>query len=311
MRRLLACLLVLLALTSACGGSSAPAAQVAEGPVDSTVERETVTLRLRSVGPAGAARTTVVVHGGPGLSAEATAAYDELAGPDRRVVSWDQRGSGRSGAPTDGELGIAAHVADLDAVRAALGADTVDVIGQSWGGAIAAAYAATHPDRVSSLILVGAVPLDVDAFRAGQARFQERTAAEQAAGAVPDPLPGTDDGSCLDAFRALLPVYLHDDDLAGAVRVGTCSAGASASTYEAFVDDPAVARLGADLARFRGPALIVAGRHDAFGPGWPERIVELLDGADVRELVVDGAGHLVVAEAPDVVFAEIAAVTGR
>jgi pimeloyl-ACP methyl ester carboxylesterase len=311
MRRLLPCLLAVLALTSACGESTSSAVQVADAPVDSTVETGTVTLRLRSVGPADAARTTIVVHGGPGLSADAMAAYDALAGPDRRVVGWDQRGSGRSSAPSDGVLGIAAHVADLEAVRDALGADAVDVIGQSWGGAIAAAYAATHPQRVSSLVLVGAVPLDVGVFRAGQARFQERTAVEQAAGAVPDPLPPADDGSCLDAFRALLPVYLHDDGRATDVRVDTCSAVASTTTYEAFVDDPAVVRLGAELAGYRGPALVIAGRHDAFGLAWLDRIVELLVGADVRRLVLEDAGHLVVTEAPDVVLAEIAAVMGR
>lgn len=310
MRRLLPCVLVLLALTAACGGPGSSADRVDADPVDATLETGTVALRLRSVGPADAARTTIVVHGGPGLSADAMAGYDALAGSDRRIVGWDQRGSGRSATPSDGDLGITAHVADLDAVRDAVGAETVDVIGQSWGGAIAAAYAATHPERVSSLVLVGAVPLDVGAFRAGQTRFEERTAVEQEAGTVADPLPPATDGSCLDAFRALLPVYLHDDARAREVRVGTCTAAASARTYEAFVEDPAVARLGADLARYRGPARVVAGRHDAFGLGWTDRIVELLGGADVRRLVVEDAGHLVLTEAPDTVLAEASAVSG-
>jgi len=83
------------------------------------------------------------------------------------VVSYDQRGAGRSTAPDDLDYSLDAHVADLEALRSALGAGSVQLVGQSWGGAIASAYAATHPDRVSALVLVGAVPLDQAEYLAG------------------------------------------------------------------------------------------------------------------------------------------------
>jgi pimeloyl-ACP methyl ester carboxylesterase len=307
-KRLLPFFTAVLVVVTSCSSAATQDPGVEE-PVDSVVEGGGVSLRVRSLGPAQAARTTVVVHGGPGLSADAMASYDALAGPDRRVVGWDQRASGRSSAPADTDLALGAHVADLEAVRSAIEADVIDLVGQSWGGAIAAAYAATHPDRVSSLVLVGAVPLDVDAFIAGQERFSERATLEQQAGTVPEPLPPATGGSCLEAFRAMLPVYLHDDDRADEVEVGTCSAPASASTYAAFVGDPEVDRFARLLAGDRGPALLVAGRHDAFGLEWVDRIAELLDGADVHRLIVDDAGHLVVAEAPGAVLDEIAAFT--
>ena len=43
--------------------------------------------------------------------------------------------------------------ADLDAIRAALGLDHVAILGDSYGGMIAMAYAAAHPEHVSRLVL--------------------------------------------------------------------------------------------------------------------------------------------------------------
>ena len=74
-------------------------------------------------------------------------------------MSYDQRGAGRSARPDDFDYSLKAQVADLEAIRNALGVVRVQLVGQSWGGAVAAAYAATYPDRVSALILVGPVPL--------------------------------------------------------------------------------------------------------------------------------------------------------
>ena len=72
----------------------------------------------------------------------------------RLVILYDQRGTGSSKhlqphAPQTME----AQVADLDAVREALALDQAAVLGDSYGGMIAMAYAAAHPGHVSRLIL--------------------------------------------------------------------------------------------------------------------------------------------------------------
>ncbi|MFI6742571.1 alpha/beta fold hydrolase [Nonomuraea sp. NPDC050451] len=48
---------------------------------------------------------------------------------------------------------VARHVADLDAVRATIGADRVVLAGVSWGGQLVAAYLAAHPDRVARAVV--------------------------------------------------------------------------------------------------------------------------------------------------------------
>lgn len=71
------------------------------------------------------------------------------------VVLYDLRGHGRSERPASG-YAVADHVADLHALLDALGLDRVTLVGNSFGGLLAVAFAAAHPERVAGLLLVDA-----------------------------------------------------------------------------------------------------------------------------------------------------------
>ena len=222
----------------------------------SVIGRGGVVLQMRSVGPAAAGDTLITIHGGPGLSLESMEGYNALAGPDQRVVSYDQRGAGRSTVPDDRDYSLDAQVADLEAVRINLGVETVQLLGQSWGGAIAAAYAATHPERVSALVLVGAVPLDRAEYLAGQRRFQARVGELQQLGVIDDVIPSIDEGSCTAAFTAVLPAYLDKPTSDISVQVASCTAETSRATYEAFLADDTVPVYADKLSSFESPTLL-------------------------------------------------------
>lgn len=105
---------------------------------------------------------------------------DELGA--RRVVTFDLRGTGDSGrlrcealagprplalaaADCAAELGprrafytVADNVADLEAVRAALGVERISLYGLDFGAQVALAYATAHPEHVERLVLDGPVP---------------------------------------------------------------------------------------------------------------------------------------------------------
>jgi pimeloyl-ACP methyl ester carboxylesterase/DNA-binding winged helix-turn-helix (wHTH) protein len=70
-------------------------------------------------------------------------------------VRYDERGCGLSDWQIP-DLSFDAWVRDLETVVDALGTDRFDLLGISQGGAVAAAYAAKHPERVRHLILFGA-----------------------------------------------------------------------------------------------------------------------------------------------------------
>ena len=78
----------------------------------------------------------------------------DLLGRGNCLVRYDARGNGQSDwAPAS--ITFEDFVADLAAVFDAAGVDRAPIVGISQGAAVAAAYAARHPDRVSALVLIG------------------------------------------------------------------------------------------------------------------------------------------------------------
>lgn len=102
-----------------------------------------------------AGKPAVFLHGGPGSGCTPSMRqfFDASA---YRVILFDQRGTGRSTpfasleANTTWEL-----VSDIEAIRAKCGIDKWLVFGGSWGSTLALAYAQTHAERVTELVLRG------------------------------------------------------------------------------------------------------------------------------------------------------------
>ena len=97
----------------------------------------------------------VFLHGGPGGGTEAK--MRRFFDPRRyRIVLFDQRGSGKSRPHaslvdnTTWDL-----VADIERLREHLGVERWLVFGGSWGSTLALAYAQSHPERVTHLVLRG------------------------------------------------------------------------------------------------------------------------------------------------------------
>jgi pimeloyl-ACP methyl ester carboxylesterase/predicted glycosyltransferase len=73
-----------------------------------------------------------------------------------RCVAYDGRGNGKSDRPADvAAYSLDNYVADLPSVMDATGTEKAIVVGLSFGGMIASAVAAHHPERVTAAILVG------------------------------------------------------------------------------------------------------------------------------------------------------------
>jgi proline iminopeptidase len=100
-------------------------------------------------------KPVVFLHGGPGggTSPKQRRFFD----PARyRIVLFDQRGCGKSRPHASLEDNTTWHlVADIEELRKHLGIESWQVFGGSWGSSLALAYAETHPDRVSELVLRG------------------------------------------------------------------------------------------------------------------------------------------------------------
>ncbi|HEU5483807.1 MAG TPA: prolyl aminopeptidase [Microlunatus sp.] len=106
--------------------------------------------------PAG--KPAVFLHGGPGGKSSPLAR--RFFDPSRyRLLLMDQRGCGRSvphasDPAADFDVNTTWHlVKDLETLRQHRGVERWLLFGGSWGSALALAYAETHPDRVSELVL--------------------------------------------------------------------------------------------------------------------------------------------------------------
>jgi proline-specific peptidase len=107
---------------------------------------------FRSVGD-GPGIPLLCLHGGPGSTHLALTPLEQLA-DERRVVLYDQLGSGNSSQPSDPSLWtVELFLDELATVREALGLERVHLLGQSWGGMLAQEYALTQPAGLMSLIL--------------------------------------------------------------------------------------------------------------------------------------------------------------
>ena len=110
-------------------------------------------------GPSGAP-VIAYLHGGPGYNAYA---FEKSAGrfleESFRVLYIDQRGCGRSGfdGPADA-YGMQKTADDIDRIRIAVGVEKLGLIGHSFGGIVAAAYAHRFPKSVSTVVMVDTAP---------------------------------------------------------------------------------------------------------------------------------------------------------
>jgi proline iminopeptidase len=148
--RLLAVSLLLLSSELLSGQHVTRNQGVAHGP--------TVNIAYETLGSRGTSLPIIAVNGGPGLTHAYMVQNDlwERIARKRLVVFYDQRGTGaskpaKSAAPLTQDM--PAQVADLEAVREALKLDKFALLGDSYGGLVAMAYAAAYPQHVASLIL--------------------------------------------------------------------------------------------------------------------------------------------------------------
>ncbi|HZD53953.1 MAG TPA: prolyl aminopeptidase [Woeseiaceae bacterium] len=100
-------------------------------------------------------KPAVFLHGGPGGGC--TAKMRQFFNPAvYRIVLFDQRGAGKSRPHASLHANTTRHlVDDIEKLRTHLTIDRWQVFGGSWGSTLALAYAETHPERVTELVLRG------------------------------------------------------------------------------------------------------------------------------------------------------------
>jgi pimeloyl-ACP methyl ester carboxylesterase/DNA-binding SARP family transcriptional activator len=200
----------------------------------------------------------------------------------RTLVRYDARGTGLSDGAVS-ELSLDAWVHDLETVVAAAGLQRFPLLGISQGCAIAIAYAARHPERVTQLILFGGYALG--AHRRSAAASEERRALVTLIRAG----WGQDNPAMRQMFATLfMPGGTKEQlDAFCALQRRTVSPEMAARYFEAVGHFDVRPLLGA----VRAPTLVMHVREDAVTPVEQGRLMAAgIPGA--RFVVLPGTNHL-------------------
>jgi 3-oxoadipate enol-lactonase len=227
----------------------------------------------------GAGPETLVLVSGVGDPLEGWAnQLDAFLAAGLRVVSFDNRGVGRSSQPP-GPYTSAEMAADLHAVVIAAGLDGFHLAGVSMGGVIAQEYALAHPANLRSLVLANTFAA-ADPFT--RAAFESWAQVAQAAG-MPMMMRAQAPWIFSPDFYARYPERVAE--LIAEAQESTQPAAAFAAQMAALVDHDARDR----LATLTTPTLVVAAADDIIiRPALSRELFEALP--DAAWSVVPG-GH--------------------
>jgi proline iminopeptidase len=237
----------------------------------------------------------VCLPGGPGRASDYLGDLGGLAG-SRRLVLLDSRGTGLSADPADpATLAADRLVHDVDALRAHLGLDRMDLLAHSAGSVLATLYAAAHPDRLSRLILVtpGLGAVGVEGTEEGLRAVLARRATELWYPAAVAALEQIFNGDrSMEAFAASRPLfYARWDEAAQAhatLGVTARHQAAREGYFAAAIDVPATRAAMKNLA---APVLLYAGDLDPLvTPAMVHEAAALFGEATVA--IQPGVGHL-------------------
>jgi proline iminopeptidase len=260
---------------------------------------EQVDIGYETLGKAGTALPVIAVNGGPGLShvyMTQNNVWERIA-RNRLVVFYDQRGTGASKRVQPGaSQSMDAQVADLEAVRQTLGLAKVALVGDSYGGLLAMAYAASHPEHVAKLVLSDSpgpswksiVHLLPQVFP----DIQEEGAKEEKS------LGGDTDAAARAGLRNHFRMIFYSPRKRDAYMSRMGDLGFEPAVGEAVSKATADLDLTAKLAGFQFPVLVINGRYDMnVAPLTAWQLAHAIPGAKV--VFFEESGHLPSYEEPD------------
>ena len=256
----------------------------------------TIWYEVRGSGPG---TPLVIANGGPGFDHSYLLCgdvWDRLA-KGRKVVFYDQRGNGRSSELNEGQpCGLAEQIDDLDALRAHLGFEKIDLLGHSWGGYLVMAYASRHPDRIAHLMIVdSAAPKIQDTIFLFKNIYPETTAREDALAFA---VELGDEEAIAANLREYMSMLFYTEEAKEAFQARSASFVYRDKVNKAVWSDLQRFDLNPELPKFEFPTLVVTGRYDFnVAPSVAWAIHKAIPGSELA--VFEKSGHLPFCEEGD------------
>jgi pimeloyl-ACP methyl ester carboxylesterase len=200
---------------------------------------------------------------------------------NHKVVRFDLPGAGRS--PFAGACSIESFAEDIEAVMDAVGVSTASIVGHSMGTIAVQYFAATRPDRVEKVVLLGPVREQPQAGKEAT-RQRANVVREQGMEAVADAIVGAATSEQTRQQRPAVAAFVRE-------LLTRQDPQGYAAHCEALADATAV-----DLGKIEAPVLLLTGSEDKVGaPATAEAMFNELPKASYE--VIDGIGHWTAIEA--------------
>lgn len=249
----------------------------------------------------------LIINGGPGMNSHGFASLAESLSADNRTIIYDQRGTGESGLNdmSASKFTIQKMVEDIEALRKHLGYDQWIVLGHSFGGMLAYAYAAEYPGRVRAMIQSHSGGMDLD-IRNGLNILSRLSQAERDSlthYAAKIRLGDDSKETALKRARFLAPAYLYDKSLAPKIAE-RLTQGNMIINGRIWNDlDRIDFDVSAEMSRFEKPVLILNGENEVAPQSIAEKAHSILPNS--RLVVIPECGHYGWLERPDIYLKEV------
>lgn len=107
----------------------------------------------------GSGEPLLVLHGGPGMFHDYLVPHFEKLANNYQIIFYDQRGCGKTEFPKDtSTINTLNFVEDLEAIRNHLKIEKMNLVGHSWGAALAISYGKKYSANLNKLVLISPAP---------------------------------------------------------------------------------------------------------------------------------------------------------
>ncbi len=257
----------------------------------------------------GSGKPLLIINGGPGMNSDGFEGLAVSLSKDYQTIIYDQRGTGKSVMKKvdSTTINMALMISDIENIRQQLGYANWSILGHSFGGMLASAYATVHPDRIDKLILSSSGGIDLGLLSYFRESLNSKLTPTQldsiaywegqiAAG-------DTTHYARLARGRNLAPAYVQDPKFIPSIAE-RLTQGNSTLNQLMWQDMRKINFNCAEkLKSYTGPVLIIQGRQDLIRPETVEAAQRAFSNS--RVVYMEHCGHYGWLDNPEVYFSAV------
>lgn len=255
----------------------------------------------------GEGNPVLIINGGPGMSSEGFIPLAELLSDNNTTIIYDQRGTGDSklNVLDRTTISLDAMVEDIEVLRKKLGYNKWIVLGHSFGGMLAYAYAAKYPERINAMIQSHSGGMDLDLLNTLDvtSRLSEKQRDSLTYYSVIISQGDTSHATALKRGKLLAHAYLYNKKYLPQIAERLTQGNSRINSL--LWTDMRLNKFDTktEMKDFKKPVLILQGRNEVAPVSVAEKAHEVLPNSKL--VIMDKCGHYGWLDRPDIYLSEV------